>query len=370
MRHTPEGTLRRLVDDPLGVPDASANHVARCRRCSSRKERVERDAALATALLVRPHSVPDIDSAWKRLHDGPLPSETTALQAKVPSRWRWRLAAVPMSTAAVIVTVAVVVVGGTTALLTTVLAPGRPAPLTSPSAGIEALADVTGIGGGSDVLGGFDAASGSLNLPFGELRWQSSGAARPVSSIAEAEQATGLNLRTPTALPAGVGSASSILVQPQVVATISFGKAAATLAGSSLTVTAGPAVLVEYGGASLATGLPTLATFTMGRPDVSSPTSASTTSQLEAYVLSRPGLPAGLAQEIRLLGDLGAVVPLPSQDGASVTQVDVDGAPGVLVTDSSIGVSGVIWDDSIGLVHAAVGLLDETDILSVADQLG
>ena len=43
MRHTPEGTLRRLVDDPLGVPDASANHVARCRRCSSRKERVEHE---------------------------------------------------------------------------------------------------------------------------------------------------------------------------------------------------------------------------------------------------------------------------------------------------------------------------------------
>jgi hypothetical protein len=287
----------------------------------------------------------------------------------MPSRWRWRLVVIPVPSAAVIATIAVVVAGaGTAALLTTVLAPGRTAPVTPPSVGIQALTDVAGLGGGSGVLGGFATASGSLKLPFGELRWTSSGPAHPVSSIAAAEKASGLDLRTPKALPAGVGGLASIEVQPEVTASISFGAAAATLAGRSLNITAGPAVLMEYGGATAAIGIPTLTTFVMGRPAVFS--ADSTVSQLEAYVLSRPGLPAGLAQEIRLLGDIGTVIPLPSQQGANVTQVDVDGSPGALVTDASIGVSGVIWDDSDGVVHAAVGLLDQTDIISVADQLG
>jgi hypothetical protein len=106
----------------------------------------------------------------------------------------------------------------------------------------------------------------------------------------------------------------------------------------------------------------------MERPAVSS--TDSPTAQLEAYVLSRPGVPAGLAQEIRLLGDIGTVLPVPTPPGANVTQVDVNGSPAILVTDTSVGASGVIWEDRGGVLQVAVGLLDRKDILDVANQLG
>ena len=370
MRHTSEGKLRRLVDEPMAVPDADADHVLRCAGCNAADKFVQ-DAALATALLGRPHPVPDIDNAWVRLRAAQVtrvaPRSSTR-RARIPAHWRRRLVVIPVPSFAVIATAAVVLAGAVGAtLLTTVFAPGA-APVASSSAGIQALADVAGIDGGSGILGGFNRSSGSLGLPFGLLRWHSTGTARPVASIAVAKQETGLDLVMPQALPAGVGNPATILVQPAVTATIQFGVSTATLAGRSLTITAGPAVLVEYGASTTGLGLPTLATFAMARPAVSSADTKA--ALLEAYVLSRPGLPVGLAQEIRLLGGIGTVVPLPVPQGASVTQVDVHGSAGVLVTDSSIGASGVIWDDPSGVIHAAVGLLDQEDILGVANQLG
>jgi hypothetical protein len=372
VRHVPETKLRRLVDEPWAVADTDADHVANCVRCGLRRQQIRQDAATATALLSRPQSVPDLDGAWSRLQTAPralAPVAPRSRRPRVQGRWRWRLVAIPVPSARVLATVAVVVAAaaGATAL-TTALSPTRRAPVPASSAGIQALADVVGIDGGSGVLGGFDTSSGSLRLPFGVLQWSSAGTTRRVASIAAAEKATGLDLPTPASLPAGVGKPTTLLVQPQVTATIRFDTAAGALAGRSLTVTAGPAVLVEYGASTGAVGLPTLATFAMGRPLVSSKDSKA--AQLEAYVLSRPDVPAGLAQEIRLLGDIGTVLPVPTPPGANVTQVDVSGSPGILITDASVGASGVIWEDHDGGVHAAVGLLDRTDILNVADQLG
>ncbi len=372
MRHVPEGQLRRLVDEPFAVADAVSEHVGHCPRCAMRREQIAEDAAAATALLSRPQSVPDVDSAWTRMRATPVspaPPRLDPRRPRVPGRWRWRLVAIPVPSTRVLLSIAagVVALGGGAAAVTAALAP--PAPRVPASAGgIQALADVVGIEGGSGVLGGFDTPSGSRQLPFGVLSWSSAGSARRVASIAAAEQETGLHLPSPTSLPAGVGKPASIMVQPEVTATIRFAAGAETLAGKSLTVTAGPAVLVEYGAATGAIGLPTLGTFAMGRP-VISPID-STTDQLEAYVLSRHGMPAGLMQEIRLLGDLGTVLPVATPPGANVSQVDVGGAPGILVTDASVGASGVIWEDRGGTVLAAVGLLDRKDILDVANQLG
>lgn len=370
MRHIPEGRLRRLVDEPLAVPDSDTAHVTGCARCGARQRQLAHDAAMASAFFGRPHPVPDIDGAWRSFQtaSGTPQHSKPAQRVRAPSRWHWGILAVPVPSPAALALGAVVVVaiaGG--ALLATVLAPGT-APTTAPSANIQALTDVAGISGGAGVLGGFDKASGSLTLPFGELTWKSAAASRSVPSIAAAEAATGLDVRLPKTLPSGVGAPTNILVQSEVTATITFGARSRSLDGQVLTVTAGPAVLVEFGGSSSLLGVPTLATFEMGRPDVSS--SDSTTRQLEAYVLSQPGLPTGLSQEIRLLGGNGAVFPLAGLHGASLSQVDIDGSAGVLVSDNSVGASGVIWDAPDGVVHAALGLLDQNDILSVADQLG
>ena len=106
----------------------------------------------------------------------------------------------------------------------------------------------------------------------------------------------------------------------------------------------------------------------MDRPTASSTRASS--AQLEAFVLSRPGLPPAFAQDIRLLGDLASALRLRPPVGAAVTTTEVDGSPAVLVTDDSGAASGVVWEDRGGVVRAALGLLDKEDILNVANQLG
>ena len=375
MRHVPDGTLRRLVDEPLAVADGDAHHLAHCDRCRMRFELVANDAAMASALVSRPQPVPDIDLGWSRFQGSPTASSPTERALpRFHARKSWRYVGLPVPSTAVLGACAVLVVAaGAAAVFTTISTPARVAPVQAVSTDFQAIADAAGLEG-SGVIGGFPTPSGSLRLPFGLVRWTSAGRAHSVASIAVADAATGMDLSLPATVPAGVGPLQTILVQPQVTATITFSSSAGpTLAGTSLEVTAGPAVLVEYGSSLSSLGIPSFATFAMRRPIASSPIASPigpTSAQLEAFVLSRPGLPAGLAQEIRLLGDLGTSLPVPMPPGANVTQVDIGGSPGVLVAEGSGAASGVIWEDRAGVVYAALGLLDQEDILNVANQLG
>jgi hypothetical protein len=369
VRHATDGTLRRLVDEPFAVADSDVDHLAGCGRCRLREELIAGDAATTTTLLSHPQPVPDVDAAWQCLQASlsAAPASSGARLARVGGGYwpslRFRLPRVAVLAAAS----AVIVGAGAVAALTA--SPAHDGPTGSGSAtDVQALADVTGLEGGSGILGGFGTSSGAIRLPFGLLRWSSAGAAHSVGSLAAASEATGLHLASPTNLPAGVENVSSILVQPRVTATIRLNATAGALAGQSLTIMAGPAVLVEYGASSSGFGLPMLGIFAMGKPSVAPTTS--TTAALEAYVLARPGVPPGLTQEIRLLSDLGTVLPVPVPPGASLSQVDVAGSPGVLLTDRAMGVSGVLWEDHAATVRAAVGFLDGRALLNVADQLG
>ena len=369
MRHVPDGTLRRLIDEPLAVADDDTGHLANCERCTRRGELIASDASAVAAFISRPQAVPDIDMAWIRLRNPGTSSSSPRGLQRVHARRSWRFVGLPVPSTAVLAACAVVVAAaGAAGVLTTISAPSHPAPTQAVSTDFQAIEDAAGLQG-SGVIGGFATPSGSLRLPFGVVDWTSVGHAHNVASIAAANAATGMDLSLPATVPAGVGSLQSVVVQPQVTARFTFSSTAGpALAGTSLEVTAGPAVLVEYGSSLGSLGIPSLATFAVRRPEASSV--AATAVQLEAFLLSRPGLPAGLAQEIRLLGDLGTSLPVPTSSGANLTQVDVGGAPGVLVTEGSGAASGVIWEDRAGVVHAALGLLDQEDILNVANQLG
>ncbi|MGH9303831.1 MAG: hypothetical protein ACRDZ5_05380 [Acidimicrobiales bacterium] len=371
MRHVTDAVLRRLVDEPLTVADTTLAHVGSCDRCSARSTRISADAATAAALGAHPAVRPDVDAAWRRFERGALDKAGGAARRRghrAPAPRRWRLAVLPVPSGLALGALALVIAGAAAATtLTVVFAPTHVKPLPIATSDVSAIADVAGVGG-SGILGGLPTPSGSQKVGFGTLTWSSSGRPQTVASIAAAERATGLHLRVPARLPAGVQSPTRVVVQPEVRATIRFNALAApALAGSSLTIDAGPAALIEFGGESLE-GFPTLGTFAMARPAIYS--SSMSTAQLEAFVLSRPGIPPGLAQEIRLLGDLHTTLPVPVPKGADVSQVDVGGAPGVLVGAPSGVASGVIWEDHGGVVHAAFGLLDPKDVLDVAEQLG
>lgn len=379
MAHVAEGTLRRLVDEPLAVPDTAAAHVASCRRCTRRQ-----GTALGDSLFARSHlspllPAPDVDAAWQRLRAAApagdsRPARSRAAGTPRPpasARWRWRIAVPPRLSPALLALVAVLLAGAAAGTTLTIVLGSSPAPSPAPSAlptaDFQAVADVTGLAGPGGILGGLQGDSGSLRLPFGVLRWSAAGPAHKVASIAAAEAATGLTVRIPS-LPAGVGGPATVLVQPAVTATVTFGDGApAGLQGTSLTLRAGPAVVVEYGGQVGNLGIPTLASFAMGRPTLSSGTASP--QRLAAYVLAQPGLPSGLVQEVRLVSGLGTILPVGARSGPGLSQVDVDGAPGILVTEGTVA-SGVIWQDRAGVVRAVLGLLDQKDVLHVADQLG
>lgn len=369
MHHVPDGTLRRLADEPFAVPDADAHHLGHCRRCRAHSREITENAALAQRLMSRPQLVPDADQAWSRFLSRLDEPEHSSAALKVPRPRRWRLAGVSVGTGATVATVGVVVAGvAAAATITTVFAPTAVAPVPVNRGELRAVANMVGLGQGS-VLGGFPGTSGSRQLPFGTLRWSSAGKREHVASLSEAEAVTGLPITLPRALPTGVGAPGSFVVEGAVNAILTWGASAGSaLAGSSLHVTIGPAVVVRFGDSSGGAGIPPLAILTMERPIATS--TGATTTQLEAFLLSRPGIPSDLAQEIRLLGDPASTLPVPTPAGAVETSTKIAGSPAVLLTDSSGAAGGVIWEDTTGLVHAVAGVLDKKDILSVANQLG
>ena len=255
--------------------------------------------------------------------------------------------------------------GAAAAVLTTVYAPTQVAPVRVSANDLRAIENITGIG----QLPGNLQPSGSMRLSFGELSWSTAGGPQQVSSLASASAMTHLAFPTPATLPSGVGAIGRITVQPQVTATVRFSQnAGPAVAGSTLTITVGPAIAVQYGGTSGRSNVVTLAIVAARRPVASS--TGATASQLETFVLSRPGMPTGLAQEIRQLGNPNAVLPVPVPSGLWEEKEQIGGAPAVVVTDPNGFASGVIWESRDGVVHAVGGLLDKEDVFSVAREIG
>jgi hypothetical protein len=251
------------------------------------------------------------------------------------------------------------------ATLTTIFAPTHVAPVSLNQSDLRAITALTGLGD-NRALGGFAAPSGSTALRFGTIRWSSPRPAHPVSSLAQASAEAGFRVSLPAHVPAGVGAVRRIGVQPRVRAAVTFNSTAAGVGGSTVTLEAGPAVVVEYSGAN-GTDLPTLGVATIRRPTARS--SGATLSQIEAFLLAQPGIPPGLTEEIRLLGDLRTTLPVPVPPGAAVRSVQVHGWPGVLVADPSNAAAGVVWENGQGRLHVVAGILDSQDVLNVADQL-
>jgi hypothetical protein len=91
-----------------------------------------------------------------------------------------------------------------------------------------------------------------------------------------------------------------------------------------------------------------------------------TVRQLEDYLLSVPGIPAGVASEIRAVGNPTQTIPVPIPiDLASGSTVTINGARGLLIGDSTGLGSAVIWQHN-GVVYAIAGTLTTNEVLGVA----
>lgn len=203
-----------------------------------------------------------------------------------------------------------------------------------------------------------------------------------VGSLAEAERRTGLE---PPAVPAGAVPSSFDRQPPQVsVADAAEVRVAFDTArvrawlerhGSDLDVPAGldgtvlavqlpPAVALVYRGPDfeqLAVGRSGLVTATTEGP--------LGLEELRAFLLELPGLPPGVADQLRAIDDWRTTLPLPvparELDWRDTT---VGGVPAVELEGTSGFGSALLWQRD-GVVHGVGGLVDEDTVRRIAESL-
>jgi len=216
---------------------------------------------------------------------------------------------------------------------------------------------------------------------FGTLTWSAQPNPHRVASLAAATAETGLPAVSVT-VPASVTAAAQYGVVPRTTATFVFdaslarasaaaiGRTAppmpAKLDGSTLVFTGGPAIVVTYG-AEAQGGSGMLVVGVAKPPTVAS--DGASVSEIQAYLLSQPGVSPALAAQVRAIGDPATTLPIPIPVGqAAAKTVSVHGTNGLLIGDSTGLGSGVLWQQS-GLVYVVGGTLTEAETLAVANSL-
>ena len=357
MRHPSEGVLRRLVDEPAGVTDDERSHVTACAACRRDLDRMSADAQLVGAALGTQRYDVDPDAAWARLSAStaaPGPRRLTT----GPSRWRTavRRPAVAAMSAVVLVT----------------------------GAGVAAANDWLPIFRTEQVTPVEITSTDLVQVPdlsaYGDLQLTQEPSPEQVADAAEAEARTGLAVPEVAELPEGVTGSPSYQAAGIAGGTFTFSadKAAQAAAaegevlpppppgldGSTLRLEAGPGVAAIW---SQPTGVPTLVVARVVAPKVYS--SGVPFETVRDYLLSLPGLPPGLADQLRDLSGDATTLPLPVPDElVTSSTADVDGAEATVLTSRDGVFAGVVWVED-GVMTGVAGSLSADELLSVARDL-
>ncbi len=375
--HLSDGALRRSLDEPVAIDSRSRGHLESCARCRRRLADVSADAARAGALFASREPAVHVDAARLRLAGSEAAASIAApgrnaRHAPAPRRplgtWGGRLMAGVACAAAA--SVLLVVSGGAQDFLS-LFQPSQFAAVPVTATDVRSLAGLTGYGtvnGGSTPL---QITSEANAAAAGEL----AGIVAPEISV-----------------PAGVAVAPRYAVVNGTVVSFTFlarlARAAAVrsggqlpampsgLDGSTLTVSINPAVIISYGldvsalyggGGTLPSSGPAIVVVASRTPTVS--TTGVTVQALEDYLLSVPGIPAGVASEIRAIRNPEQTVPIPIPiDLASAATVSINGVSGLLIGDSTGLGSVVLWQHN-GVVYVVAGTVSATDALGMARSL-
>ncbi|MCV2490888.1 hypothetical protein OF117_16150 [Geodermatophilus sp. YIM 151500] len=356
MRHPSDGTLRRLLDEPVAVSDDDRAHVASCATCLTGLAAARADAAAVGGAL-RPGGAAevDVDRAWAGLAATLATTAPAPAPARRPARaGRWRAALRRPAVAAL--GALVVVAGGGVAAANDWLPIFRTeqvAPVEFRPADLVALPDLTA---------------------YGDLEVTGSGEPETVPDAATAEERTGLDVPAVAELPTGVVGEPAYQVVGQVTATFTFdaesvaaaggGELPAELAGSRFRMEAGPGVAAVW---SQSSGLPALVVARAVAPTVYSDGVPFETAR--DLLLSLPGLPADLAEQLRALSADGSTLPLPvPADRVTSEPADVDGLPATALASRDGLLAGVVWVDD-GVVTVVAGSIGTDEALAVAREL-
>ncbi|MDP5182087.1 hypothetical protein QOZ88_05510 [Blastococcus sp. BMG 814] len=360
MPHPNEGVLRRLVDEPAGVSDADRTHVSGCPVCLRALDDARADAQLVGAALGGPGAV-DTDAAWARFSAAGSSTVPASRPARAATRRRWGAAARRPAVAAL----------GAVALLT--------------GAGVAAANDWLPIFQTERVDPVEVTATDLVQVPdlsaYGDLQITQQPDPEQVPDAATARERTGLDVPEVAELPEGVTGDPAYQVAGVVGATFTFSadKAAQAAAaegevllppppgidGSTLRFQAGPGVAAMW---SQPTGVPTLVVARVGAPQVFS--SGVPFETVRDYLLSLPGLPDGLADQLRDLSTDAATLPLPvPAEMVTSSTADVDGSEATVLTSRNGLFAGVVWVED-GVMTGVAGSLSADELLSVARGLG
>jgi len=359
MRHPTEGVLRRLLDEPAGVADSDRQHVADCPVCLDGLAASRDDAALVGAALATDAGARvDVDAAWRRLSTaaaGTAPARAAARRAG-PSRAFLRRPVVA------VLAVAVVLAGAGTAAANDwfqIFRTEQITPVSLSAADLIALPDLSAYG--DIVVTGEDEP-------------------HEVPDAAAAAAETGLDVPEVSTLPQGVSGGPVYQVGGEVSATFTFSadraaEAAAEagerlpppppgLDGSQVRLNAGPGMALIW---SSQADVPALI---VGR--AVAPTASSTGVPYETvrdYLLSLPGLPADVAEQLRTFTADGSTLPLPvPADEFTTSPAEVNGEPATVLVTRDRTMAAVVWVDD-GVVTAVAGALDGDEVLSIAGDL-
>jgi hypothetical protein len=409
MRHLDDSLLRRMLDEPLATTAAEREHVDGCARCSERQGVLGAAAQRAASMLTTPDASIDLAGALRatraRFEAEPVRRSLPGLWARLQINPARTLRPVYASGIAVALMGALLVTGAAQQVVD-FFAPTQVAPVS-----INAR-DV-----GSLVKGLPDLSR------YGTMTITSRPAISIVSSAKEASDSTGLKFLGVGTLPTEVKGTPRFRLLTQGVGSFVFSTEQARLSavaaggslprlpsninGTTLEVSAGPALIVTYGeGAALSqaidshvgslsaspdvvatgapagepssvagggglgalvAGLPNLVVVQMKAPHVSTNGGVSL-KELEDAILAMPGVSQQLKDAVHAIGDPASTLPVPVPSGANSQRVEVQGVTGLAIGDSTGIGSVVVWVKG-GMVYAVAGTLKEADVLSTARSL-
>jgi hypothetical protein len=369
VRHLTDGTLRRIYDEPLALTAADQAHFEGCADCKALFASIANTARSTTSLLHVPAFEAQAARALATVHAS-IKREEAARPPRWYERWldrtspRWR----PMATPAVAVLLAATLVTGLAVTgaaqsLFRIFEPSQLATVqVSPS----------------------DFAGSNVLLDYGQVKWlPDAPKLQQLSDPTAAQAESGLPVLLPASLPKGVSGPVSFGVVSHATGSLTFDAerlrtSAANkgvkvnpmpsgINGSTLVVNGGPA-LIEAWGLSASAGqaqVPTLVIAQTRVPTVDS--TGATTSQLEDYLLSQPGVPPDIAAQIRAIKDPSTTLPIPIPKGLATTEsVQVNGTSGLLI--KAILGAGVVWVKN-GVIYAVGGQLTPDQVLAIATTL-
>lgn len=377
MAHLSDGTLRRMYDEPLAVPETARGHYATCANCQERFTEIAGDARQLAGALAVPAATVDAAAAYRSLKAKLQPRPRFVL--RVP-----RFSAASLRRGALVTGLAAVLVLGVAV---------SPLAQTIKDAFAPTRVQTVTVSQGS--FAGFPDLS-----HWGTVNVTQQPELKQADTAADAAATSKLPLIKPGNLPSGLPAAQyATLSTGSGSFTFSKSKAdayAATqgakapklpsnLDGSRLDVTIGPAEAAIYGGDLSAaaqqgakddTGsaghgrdlLPSLAIGIAKAPHVTS--TGANVKDIENAVASQPGVSPELKKAILSIGDPTSTLPIPVVQGMTISDNPTlkDGTHAAFVGDNSGTLGGVIFIRG-GNVYVVAGAYNEQTLVAIANTL-